>query len=147
MRRWIPIALFLLAASTVQADPVSLGGGSVITFPIVAIAALLVEAGVVALLLTLSGLALLPTFGGFFITNLMVFVSLFCTQLLGHTMPIPLFELLAVAADCVCIKLLCAFEVFQGDGFQGVTWLRALLISCAGNAISFFVGLTAQRLF
>ncbi len=147
MRQFIFIVPLLLVASTVRANPVMLDGGSLVAFPIVAVSALVLEAGVVALLLTLSGLAPVPAFGGYFLTNLFVFVSLFSARLLGHTIPIPLFELIAVVADGICIKLLTAFDVFQGDDFQGVSWLRAGLISCAGNATSFFVGAAAQRMF
>jgi hypothetical protein len=147
MRRFLFIVFLLLITSSARANPINLGAGNVIAFPIVVASALVVEAGVVALLLLLSGLAPAPTFGGYFVTNLVVFGSLFSAQFFGHTIPIPLFEVLAVTADAVCIKLLSVFEPFQGDDFQGVSWLRAGLISCAGNSTSFFVGLAAQRLF
>ena len=147
MRRFLFIVISLLIASSARANPISLGADNLIAFPIVAASALVVEAGVVALLLFFSGFAPATTFGGYFLTNLVVFGSLLSAQFFGHTIPIPLFELLAVTGDAVCIKLLSAFEPFQGDDFRGVSWLRAGLISCAGNSTSFFVGLAAQRLF
>jgi hypothetical protein len=147
MHRLLLILLLLLAVSTARANPVMLDEHNLIAFPIVAAAALVVEAGVVALLLLFSGFAPTPTFGGYLVANLVVFGSLLSAQFFGHAIPIPLFELLAVSADAACIKLLSAFEPFQGDDFRGVTWLRAGLVSCAGNSTSFFVGLAAQRMF
>jgi hypothetical protein len=145
MRRWTLILLFLFAASVARANPVSLDPSAGIAFMIVALFALIVEAGVVALLLLFSGLSPLAAFIGYFAANLAVFAFLFCPLLSSHALPVILLELLVVGADGAAIKLLAAMERVQGDDFRGLTWRRAFLISCAGNAISYFVGVLASR--
>ena len=141
MRRNISIALCLLLPLTVRANPVILDPSSLIAFGVVAFWAFLIEAGIVALVLTFNGLSPLRIFGGFFVTNVAVFCLLFC-PLLGST-PLPDLEALVVIVDAVAIKALASFGVFQRDECRGVTWLRAGLIAVVGNAASFFVGVIA----
>jgi len=141
MRRYVPIALCLLLPLTVRANPVILDPSSLIAFGIVAFWAFVVEAGVVALLLTFSGLAPLRIFGGFFVTNLAVFCFLFYPLL--RRIPLPALEALVVAVDGAAIKLLACLGTFQQEEFRGVTWLRAGLVALVGNAASFFVGVIA----
>lgn len=109
-----------------------------IAFGIVALAALVVEAGVVALFLIFSGLFPLRTFGAFFLINFAVFAFLFFPLL--RRIPLPLLEVIVVVVDGAAIKLLTFLSAFQGDEFQRVSWQRAGLASVAGNAASFFVG-------
>jgi hypothetical protein len=146
MRRIFIVVLFVLVASVAHANPVGVDAGSVSAFPIVAVFALLVEAGVVALLLSRSGVESPQVFVGYFVMNLVVFISLFVSFTPYHMTHILGFESLSVAADSICIKWLTAIETFRGDDSQGVSWLQALLISCAGNVTSFLVGLSAQLL-
>ncbi len=146
MRRYLLIGLLILLPLAARADPVNLSGGSLVAIPVVALAALLVEAGVVALLLIARGAAVLPIFGGYFVTNLVVFIFLFCPMLMLWSVPLAVAELLVVIADALCIKLLVSFETFQGDNYEGVSWLRAGVISIIGNATSFVVGLIISRI-
>lgn len=141
MRRHIPIALCLLLPLTVRANPVILDPTSLLAFGVVAFWAFVIEAGVVALLLTFSDLAPLRVFGGFFVTNLAIFCFLFYPLL--RRIPLPALEALVVVVDGVAIKLLGSLGAFQQDEFRGVTWLRAGLIALVGNGASFFVGVIA----
>lgn len=142
MRRLLPIALCLLVPLAAYANPVILNPSSLIAFGIVAFWSFVLETGVVALLLTFSGLAPMRIFGGYFATNLIVFWFLFCPLL--RRVPLPMLEALVVVADSVAIKLLSCLGSIQQDEFRGVTWLRAGLIALVGNATSFFVGVIAM---
>ena len=143
----IGLTAFILTASVTRADPISLDGGNLIAFPIVALFALAVEAAVVALLLTLRGMAPVPLFIAYFFTNVAVFILLLISVVFVYRIPLAVFELFAIIADGLCIKLLSGLEIFQGDEFQNVSWLRSMVISCVGNAISYFAGAAATRLF
>jgi len=112
-----------------------------IAFGFVAVAALVVEAGIVALLLAFSGLSTTRVFAGFLVMNMMIFFLLFC-PLLGE-LHWSLLEILVVIVDGVFIKLLAGFGSFQNEGYRGVTFVRAGVISAIGNAMSFFVGVIA----
>jgi hypothetical protein len=142
LRRYIPIALCSLLPLTARANPVILDPSSLIAFGVVAFWALVIEAAVVALLLTFSGLAPLRIFGGFFVTNLAVFCFFFYPLL--RRIPLPALEALVVAVDGAAIKLLSSLGSFQQDEFRGVTWLRAGLVALVGNVASFFVGVIAS---
>ena len=52
---------------------------------------------------------------------------------------------LVVLIDALMIKFLVNLEVLQGDGYAGVSWFRAILVSGFGNAASYFVGYIANR--
>ena len=118
LRRFLPMVLCLLMPLAARANPVILDPGSLIAFGIVALAAFVVEAGVVALLLTFSGLAPLRIFGAFFVTNLAVFCFVF--------QPLQLFQFLdprvadhnvaAVAAQFLESKVASARAILQGHG-------------------------------
>ena len=143
MRRWWFVPLFLLAASTAQGNPYILDPSSAIAFAVVALFALIVEAGVVALLLFFSGLSILPAFIGYCVTNVLVFLFVFWPLL--DTLPLLPLELLVVVADATAIKLIACIETVQGEDFNGLKWSRALVVSSTGNAISYFIGVIASR--
>jgi hypothetical protein len=94
MRRYVPIGLCLLLPLTARANPYTLDPSSLLAFGVVAFWAFVVEAGVVALLLTFSGLAPLRIFGGYFVTNLAVFCFIFYPLL--RRVPMPVLEALVV---------------------------------------------------
>jgi hypothetical protein len=142
MRRWIFIVLCVLMPAVARANPYVLNPSSLIAFGVVAFWALIVEAGIVALLLTFSGLAPLRVFGGFFFANVVVFIFVFCP--LQQRIPLPLLEAIVVVIDAASIKLLSRFSAFQGESYRSVGWLFAGLTSLAGNAASFFVGVIAS---
>lgn len=142
MRRWIPIVLCLLMPLVARANPCIINPSSLIAFGIVAFWALVVEAGIVALLLTFSGLAPLKVFVGFFLANVAVFLFVFCP--LQQRMALPLLEAMVVAIDAVSIKILSSLSGFQGESYRRVSWLFAGFVSLAGNAASFFVGVIAS---
>ena len=122
----------------------ALGLASLISFVVVAFFAFIVEAGIVALFLTFSGLATMRVFASYFITNLIIFFAVFYPLLQREQIPLPLLEALVVALDAAAIKLLSKFDALQGDEFSNLSWLRAGLIAVAGNAASFFVGTIAS---
>jgi hypothetical protein len=54
-------------------------------------------------------------------------------------------EVLVVVIDGLVIKLLGTSAPFQGDNYQGVSWLRSTVISGIGNALSYFIGYIATQ--
>jgi hypothetical protein len=132
---FVPLAL--------RANPVVIDPSSMLGFGVVAFSAMVVEAWIVALPLTFSGLAPLRIFGGFFLTNLLVFSLVFYPLL--ERIPLPVSEMIVVLADDVAIKLLAHGWSFQQDEFGHLSWSRATAIAVVGNASSFFVGLMATR--
>jgi hypothetical protein len=141
-----PVAAVILTPSIANANPVMLNPSSALAFCVVAFWAMVVEAGVVALLLAFRGAAALPMFGGYFVLNSVVFLFLFQPLLTGNrSLPVPVLEAMVVLVDAVSIKLLVALAPFQGDGFRGVSWLRSVLISGVGNGLSYLVGYIATR--
>jgi hypothetical protein len=140
------IAASLLTPSLGSANPVILNPSSLIAFCVIAFWAMVVEAGVVALLLAFRGVATLQVFGAYFVLNAAVFLFLFQPLLLGsRSLPVPLLEAMVVLVDGVVIKLLVAFSAFQGDGYRGVGWVRSLVTSGIGNALSYAVGYIVSR--
>jgi hypothetical protein len=146
MRRFFLIALLLAAtATTTIANPiVELPKASMLAIPIVVFAALVVETGVVALILTFKGLLPLRVFYGYGVTNLAVYLLLFLPLLIKLKMPIILLEALVVVSDAICIKLITSIDNMQGDDYQGVGWRYAFLTACAGNTVSVLVGLSMK---
>jgi hypothetical protein len=144
--RWhLLVALALLVPAVARANPVMIDGMSLLAFGIVVFWAFVVEAGVVALLLTFRGLAPLRIFLAFLLANGLVFFFLFQPVLRREWMPLPLLELAVVLIDGVVIKLLTSLESLQGDGYVCVGWARAVVISGIGNALSYFVGVIAAH--
>lgn len=142
----IVIAASLLAPSLASANPVILNPPSLIAFCVVAFWAMVVEAGVVALLLAFQGVATLQVFAAYFILNGAVFLFLFQPLLMGNrSIPLIALEAMVVVIDGVVIKLLVALSPFQGDGYRGVGWVRSLVASGIGNALSYAVGSIASR--
>jgi hypothetical protein len=142
MRRWIFIVLWLLIPMVARANPCILNPSSLIAFGVVALWALIVEAGIVALLLTFVGLAPLRIFGGYFIANVAVFLFVFWP--LQQHVALPLLEAGVVLIDAASILILSRFTAFQGDSFRRVVWWYAGLTSLAGNAASFCIGVIAS---
>lgn len=129
---------------TASANPVSINPVSLIAFGIVAFWALVVEAGVVAILLLFSGLAPLRTMGGYLGTNAAVFVFLFFPIMQEQFFPLWLLEVGVVWLDATAIQMLSQKPYFQGDDYRSVSSRQSWLISLAGNAASFFVGILAS---
>jgi hypothetical protein len=144
MRRWILIFICLLAPLGAQANPVILNPSSLLAFGFVAFAALVVEAGVVALVLTFAGMAPWRFFVGFFFTNVAVFLLVFSPLLQDATLPWFLLEVLVVALDALAIRLLSQLDLLQGDGYRGVGWRLAGSAALLGNGVSFFVEVIAN---
>ena len=144
LRRRIFIVFLLLTPFLAHANPVIIDGASLISFWYVALGALLIEASVVSLLLFFSGTLLLHMFIAFFITNAAVFGFMFLPLLWHETLPLPVLELLVVCVDATAIKFLANLDTLQSGEFRGVSWVRAILISVAGNAVSYFVGQIAS---
>jgi len=132
----------MLTPVLARANPYILNPSSLIAFAVVAFWALVVEAGIVALLLTFAGLSPLRTFGAFLAANLLVFVFVFCP--LQNRISLALLESFVVIIDAASIKILSKWSAFQRDSYQNLSWLAAGLISLIGNAASFFVGIIAS---
>ena len=139
-------AICLLIPLVASANPVILDPSSLIAFFVVAFWAFVIEAGVVALLLTFRGVAPLRVFVAYFVANAAVFIFLFQPLLMGSSNPPVLaLEVLVVLIDGLIIKLLIALDYFQGDNYRGVGWLRSTLTSGIGNSLSYFVGYIATQ--
>jgi hypothetical protein len=143
MRERIVIALALFVPLVVRANPVIINASSLIAFWVVAFMALMVEAGIVALLLAFSGVTPVACFVVFMILNIGVFVFLFFQRWRG-SVPLPILEGGVVLFDGILIRLVAAFGPFQQDHYAPVGWMRALLFSAVGNAASFFVGVVGS---
>jgi hypothetical protein len=142
----ILIFVYTLAPSVASANPVILNPSSLLAFFVVAFWAMVVEAGVVALLLAFRGAAALPVFVAYFILNGGVFLFLFQPLLVGsRSMPVPVLEGMVVLIDGAVIKLLVTLGPFQGDSYRGVSWVRSMVTSGIGNALSYLVGYIATR--
>jgi hypothetical protein len=128
-----------------QANPVVVDVTSLIAFCYVVLAAFLVEAGVVALLLTFRGLAPLRIFAAYFVANALVFFFVFEPLLGRRWLPVPVLEFLIVLIDALGIKLLVGLDTLQGEDFAGVSWSGAVVISGIGNLLSFLVGYIASQ--
>jgi hypothetical protein len=140
------VAALILTPSIACANPVILNPSSLLAFFVVAFWAMVVEAGVVALLLAFRGAAALPVFGGYFVLNSAVFLFLFQPLLMGsRSLPVPVLEVVVVVVDAAAIKLLLAFNPFQGDGYRGVSWFLSVVTSSIGNSLSYMVGYIATR--
>src|ERR1035441_4762349 len=85
--RRILTAICLLIPLAASANPVMLKPSSLIAFYVVAFWAFVVEAGIIALLLTFRGVASLRVFIAYFIANAAVFFVLFEPMLEGSTNP------------------------------------------------------------
>jgi hypothetical protein len=140
------LAGVVLTPSIASANPVMLNPSSLLAFCVVAFWAMVVEAGVVALLLAFRGAAALPVFGGYFVLNGAVFLFLFQPLITGsRSLPVPVLEAMVVMVDAAAIKLLLSLNPFQADGYRGVSWFRSIVISGIGNALSYLVGYIATR--
>ncbi|MCX6883733.1 MAG: hypothetical protein NTX27_01690 [Verrucomicrobia bacterium] len=142
MRRWLIIALCVLIPFSARANPYILNPSSLLAFAMVAFMALVVEAGIVALVLLFANLSPLRLFGAFWLTNCAVFVFLFCP--LQQRLSLPLLEALVVTTDAVCIMALSRIPALQGDSYTKLGWMSAVLTSLVGNAASLCVGVMAS---
>jgi hypothetical protein len=144
MRQRIVIALALLVPLVVRANPVIINPASLIAFWVVAFMALMVEAGIVALLLAFRGVAPIASFVVLLLLNLGVFVCLFFPAVERGSVPLPILEGGVLVLDAIGIRLVAAFGPFQQDHYAPVGWMRALVFSALGNATSFFVGVVGS---
>lgn len=142
MRRWLFIILGLLIPMVARADPYVLNPSSLIAFGVISIFALVVEAGIVALLLIFAGLAPIRFFIGFLFANVAVFLFVFCP--LRQRLPVPVLETLVVLFDATSIWLLSRVPALQGDSYRRVSWVFAGIASLIGNAASFCIGVMAS---
>jgi hypothetical protein len=125
-----------------RANPYILNPSSLIAFGVIAFWALVIEAGIVALLLAFAGLSPLRVFGAFLVANLVVFLFVFYP--LQNRMSLPLLESFVVIIDALAIKVLSKWSAFQSDSYRNLSWLAAGLTSLVGNASSFFIGVIAS---
>jgi hypothetical protein len=140
------ITLALGLPLVAHANPVVLDPSSLLAFYAVAFWSLVVEAGLVALLLTVRGVAPLRIFIAYFCTNAAVFFFLFEPLLEGNrSPPVPVLEALVVLIDGLAIKVLVTIPALQGDAYRGVSWLRSTVISGLGNGLSYFIGYIATQ--
>jgi hypothetical protein len=142
MRRWLFIILGLLIPMVARANPYVLNPSSLIAFGVVSVFALVVEAGIVALLLTFAGLAPIRFFIGFLLANIAVFLFVFWP--LQRRLPLPALEALVVLIDATSIWLLSRVPALQGDSYRRVSWVFAGIASLIGNAASFCIGVMAS---
>jgi len=142
MRRWLIIALCVLFPFAARANPYILNPSSLLAFAVVAFMALIVEAGIVALVLLFAGLSPLRLFGAFWLTNCAIFFFLFCP--LQQRLSLPLLEALVVLTDAICIKMLSKIPALQGDTYSNLGWMFAGFTSLAGNAASLCIGMMAS---
>ena len=136
----------IVAPSIARANPVMLNPSSLLAFCVVAFWAMVVESGIVSLLLAFRGAAALPVFFAYLILNGGVFLFLFEPLLVGsRSVPILVLEAMVVLIDGAIIKLLVTLNLFQGDGYRGVGWLRSVATSAIGNSLSYFAGYLATQ--
>ena len=145
MRRALAFLIFIFTPLAVWANPVMLDPSSFLAFVVVAFWALLVEAGVVALLLTWQGLNPMRMFLAYAITNALIFLLVFEPLLSSDKASVPVLEGLVVLLDALAIRLLIRVDGLQGDGFKGVSWRHALVVSGLGNLVSYFIGIIASQ--
>ena len=142
MRRWLFIIVGVLVPMAARANPYVLNPSSLIAFGVVSLFALIVEAGIVALLLTFAGLAPVRMFFGFLVANIAVFIFIFWP--LQRRVPLPVLEALVVFIDATSIWLLSKVPAFQGDSYRRVGWVFSGFASLAGNAASYCIGVMAS---
>jgi len=133
------------AVVSARANPVSLDPSSLIAFGVVALAAFVVESGLVALVCTFSGMAPARTLLAYFVTNSAVYVLFFYPILQKQWLPLLLLELVVVVIDATAVKVLATLDWLQGFSFTGVTWRRAFVASVIGNVASYCVGVFALK--
>ena len=134
--------LCVLMPMAATANPYIVNPSSLIAFGVVALAALVVEAGIVALVLAFARLAPLRMFGAFLLANVARFIFVFWP--LQQRVPLPVLEALVVIMDAAFIKLLSKLTALQGDSYCKLGWWYASLTSLAGNAASFCIGIMAS---
>jgi hypothetical protein len=140
-RRFL-LVLGILIPIAARANPYVINPSSMIAFGVVSFFALVVEAGLVALLLVFAGVAPVKMFFGFLFANIAVFLFIFWP--LQQHLSLPALEGLIVIIDATSIWLLSKMPAFQGDSFRGVGWLLAGITSLVGNAASYFIGVMAS---
>lgn len=146
MRKFWGILLGVLAVPCVAwANPVVINPASLIAFWVVVFFALVVEAGIASLLVTLAGLSPVRIFFGFLAAHAAIYFLGFRPLLEQERMPLAVLECGVVTVDAALIKWLSGFDTFQRDSFVGLSWSRALTTAIAGNAFSYFIGQAASN--
>ena len=144
LRRIITALIFLGTTCPACANPVIIDPTSLVAFWVIVLTALAVEAGIAALIVTLSGLAPARVFFAFLAGNAAIYFMAFRPLLEQGVIPVMALEMAVVGADASFIKLLGRLEVFQSDGFVGLSWFRAVVAATAGNGFSYLVGQIAN---
>jgi hypothetical protein len=142
MRRWFFAITGVLIPLVVKAGPFEIHTSSMMVAGLASIFALIVEAGIVALLLTFVGLRPIRIFLGFLLASIAVFVLVFWP--LRERLPFAALEMLVAAIDAISIWLLSRVPAFQGDSYRRLGWIFAGIASLIGNAASFCVGVMAS---
>ncbi len=148
MRKFVTVSLAIFAVPCIAyANPVVINPASLLAFWVVVFFALVVEAGISALVVTFSGMSPLRVFFGFLVGNAAIYLFAFRPLLEQERIPLTALEFGVLAADAAVIKFLSGFEVFQSDSFTKLSWWRALMAAGAGNAFSYFIGRVASNPF
>jgi len=146
MRRAGLITLGLFVSLVALANPIAVDPSSATSFHSPAFWALLAESVVVAALVAVFGLAPVPMFLGYFLTNVIVFSAFFLPLLekTGSGLGILTLELCVVLLDGTILLLLSRVRAFRGARYRAFNWWRAGLVSAVGNIFSFLVGWIAS---
>jgi hypothetical protein len=145
MRRWLPFLLFFVMPAVALANPRMPPVNTMVAFVVVVLAALVLEAGVVALLLAFRGVSPTRMFVAFVLANFAVYFLLFIP--LSERLGTLVLELIVVAADAVVIKLMSSVSILQGDSYRNVGWIFAGCAALVGNAVSFYFGMVSSNAF
>jgi len=132
-------ALVILGlAGPVYANPLGFHPANVVGLIVVVIASLLLEVFVTAGVLLFVGIAVVPMAFALVLANLVSYVgvALPLYDALERVWPV---EIVVVGIEAILIKVLSAFDLFQGDSFDGLKWRVAFLAAVAGNASSYYV--------
>ncbi len=146
MHKFTIITFTLLAVPCVaHANPVVINPSSLIAFWVVVFFALVVEAGISALIVTLSGMSPARIFFAFLTANAAVYFLGFRPLLEAGKFPLMILECAVVGVDAAAILLFSQFEFFQSQNFVKLSWFQAMLAASGGNAFSYFIGRVASN--
>ena len=142
MRRWFFAIAGILIPLVAAAGPFEINRTAMTVLGLAWFLALIVEAGIVALLLTFVGLTPIRGFFGFLLANIAVFVLVFWP--LRERLPLAALEMLVVVIDAISIWLLSRVAAFQGKSYRRLGWIFAGTVALIGNAAPLCVGLMAS---
>jgi hypothetical protein len=139
MKRWIIFIVLLFPAAVVYANPTSFPLDVNLKLVVILGATFAAEAGLVAVILFFCHMAIVPTFGAMFASNLLMYFIIF-RPVLEVTNNVTIVEAVIVAAEAVFIRIVSKVESFQEDEFEGLKWRTVFLVALVGNALSYYVG-------